>query len=205
MRTALRTCVSTRCLTEVSMVAEKNSVWRSAGMAAMIFLMVGRKPMSSMRSASSRTRMRTLPRLTSCRLRKSYSRPGVAISTCAPLRMDCNCDRSLRPPTTTAARTPVPAAILAKVSSIWMASSRVGLRMTARTPDVRLLRDQVDDGQDKRERLAGAGLRGGDHVASGQRRLDGQGLDGRGFGKAVLHQIALQRSREGEFRETFHF
>ena len=55
----------------------------------------------------------------------------------------------------------------------------------------RLLRDQVDDGQDKRERFAGAGLRGGDHVASGQRRLDGQRLDGRGFGKAVPCQIAL--------------
>ncbi len=73
------------------MVAEKNSVWRSAGMAAMIFLTVGRKPMSSMRSASSRTRMRTLPRSTSLRPRKSNSRPGVAMSTCAPLRMACNC------------------------------------------------------------------------------------------------------------------
>ena len=35
--------------------------------------------MSSMRSASSRTRMRTLLRSTSLRLRKSYSLPGVAI------------------------------------------------------------------------------------------------------------------------------
>ena len=64
--------------------------------------------------------------------------------------------------------------------------------MTARMPECGwLLGDQVDDGQDKRERLAGAGLRRGDHVASRQRRLDGQGLDGRGFGKAVLCQIAL--------------
>ena len=37
------------------MAAEKNNVYRSGGMAAMIFLIVGRKPMSSMRSASSRT------------------------------------------------------------------------------------------------------------------------------------------------------
>jgi hypothetical protein len=90
MRTAFRTCVSTRCLTELSMVAEKNMVWRSEGMAAIILVMVGKKPMSSIRSASSRTSMRALPRSMSRRLRKSYSLPGVAISTCAPLRMACN-------------------------------------------------------------------------------------------------------------------
>ena len=55
----------------------------------------------------------------------------------------------------------------------------------------RLLCDQVDDGQDKGERFAGAGLRRGDQVSSLQRRADGQGLDGRGFGKTVLCQIAL--------------
>ena len=60
----------------------------------------------------------------------------------------------------------------------------------------RLLRDQMDDGQDKRERFAGACLRRGDHVASRQRRPDSQGLDGRGFGKAVPYQIALQWSRK---------
>ncbi len=60
-------------------------------------------------------------------------------------------------------------------------------------------------GQDKRERFAGAGLRGGHHVASGQRGLNGQCLDGRGFDKAVLSEIAPQGSRKGEFRETFHF
>ncbi len=65
--------------------------------------------------------------------------------------------------------------------------------------------DDLDDGQDKRERFAGAGLRGGDQVAPGQRRLDGQRLDGRRLDKAVLGEIALQESREGEFRETFHF
>jgi len=39
--------------------AEKSRVWRSAGVAAMIRLMVGRKPISSIRSASSSTRIRT--------------------------------------------------------------------------------------------------------------------------------------------------
>src|SRR5579864_2959349 len=49
--------------------------------------------------------------------------------------MDCNWGPSPSPPTMTAARIPVPVAILAKVSSIWIASSRVGLRMRARTPE----------------------------------------------------------------------
>src|ERR1700735_3411844 len=49
--------------------------------------------------------------------------------------MHCNCVRSLRPPTTTAVRTGVPTAILTKVSLIWIASSRVGLNMRARTPE----------------------------------------------------------------------
>ena len=100
----------------------------------MMRLTVGRKPISSMRSASSRTSMRTLPRSTSWRLRKSYSLPGVASSTCAPLRMDCNWGRSPTPPTTTVVRMPVPAAILANTSSIWIASSRVGVRITLRMP-----------------------------------------------------------------------
>ena len=39
------------------MVAEQNMVWRAAGKSARIRLMVGRKPMSSIRSASSRTRV----------------------------------------------------------------------------------------------------------------------------------------------------
>src|SRR5438552_18706664 len=55
----------------------------------------------------------------------------------------------------------------------------------------RLLRDQVNDGQDKRERFASARLRRGDDVAARQRRHDSQGLDGRRFGKAMLYQIAL--------------
>ncbi len=104
---------------------------------------------------------------------------------------------------------PVPAAILTNVSLICMASSRVGLKTTARTPVARGLFGELamdlDDGQDKRERFAGAGLRRGNHVASGQRRLDGLSLDGSGLDKAVLGEIALQGSGKGEFRETFHF
>ena len=62
-----------------------------------------------------------------------------------------------------------------------------------------------EDRQDKRERFAGAGLRGCDQVAPGQCGLNGQSLDGGGVDKAVLCQIAPERSGKREFRETFHF
>jgi len=44
----------------------------------------------------------------------------------------------------------------------------------------------MEDGQNKRERFAGPGLRSGDQVAASQRGLDGQLLDGRRLDKTVL-------------------
>ena len=134
MRTASFTWRSTRYLTDDSMVAEKNIVWRSFGVAPRIRWMLGRKPMSSMRSASSRTTIWIPPSFTRSRLMKSHKRPGVAISTCAPLRTAVNWVFSLRPPTITAERRPLPGAILLKTSLIWMASSRVGLSTRAHAP-----------------------------------------------------------------------
>ena len=134
MRTAFRTCVSTRCLTELSMVAENKSVWRSAGIAAHDPFDGRQETHVEHAVGLVQNQHANMAELDESRLRKSHSLPGVAMITCAPLRMDCNCVRSLRPPMTTAARIEVPAAILAKVSWLWMASSRVGLKMMARTP-----------------------------------------------------------------------
>src|ERR1035441_7902156 len=103
MRTGLRTCASTSFFTDDSMVAEKNMVWRSAGMTDTIRLMEGRNPISSMRSASSRIRMRTLLNSISRRSRKSQKRPGVATTIAAPARICLSCTRSFMPPTATAA------------------------------------------------------------------------------------------------------
>jgi hypothetical protein len=64
--------------------------------------------------------------------------------------------------------------------------------------------EEVDDGKDKCEGLAGPGLGRGNHVASGQGGLDGLGLNGGWLLEAVFKQIALQQSREREFSETFH-
>ena len=59
MRTGSLRKVSTRRLISDGMVAEKNSVCRRGGSSLQIFSMSGMKPMSSMRSASSMTRIST--------------------------------------------------------------------------------------------------------------------------------------------------
>ncbi len=58
--------------------------------------------------------------------------------------------------------------------------------------------------QNERECFPGAGLRGGDHIAASQRRLNSLRLYGGRFGKAEFVEVALQLSRQSEFRETFH-
>jgi hypothetical protein len=66
------------------MVAEKNKVCRSGGSRPTIRSISGMKPMSSMRSASSITRILTSASRTLPRSNRSSMRPGVAISTSTP-------------------------------------------------------------------------------------------------------------------------
>lgn len=69
-----------RC-TSLGQVAVKNRVWRFGGIASMIVLICGSKPMSSMRSASSSASTMTFVRLILPICMMSFSRPGVAITT----------------------------------------------------------------------------------------------------------------------------
>jgi hypothetical protein len=66
------------------MVAEKNSVCRVNGISLTIRSMSGMKPMSSIRSASSITRISTPVSSSLPRSKWSSRRPGVAISTSTP-------------------------------------------------------------------------------------------------------------------------
>ena len=68
------------------MVAEKHRVCRFAGSTDKIRRMAGRNPMSSMRSASSSTRMLTWRRSANLRFIRSCKRPGVAITSSEPAR-----------------------------------------------------------------------------------------------------------------------
>ena len=101
---------------------------------------------------------------------------------------------------------PVPAAILAKASWIWMASSRVGLRMTRADAVVRRVRlaSAWMTGSTKARVLPVPVCAVATRLRSGQRRFDGQSLYGSRFGKALSREIALQESGEREFRESFH-
>ena len=77
---------SARSAISRGMVAEKNSVCRFFGMQATIFRMSRMKPMSSMRSASSRTSTETPSKVTARLLWRSSRRPGVATRMSTPPR-----------------------------------------------------------------------------------------------------------------------
>jgi hypothetical protein len=73
-----------RSPTSPSSVAEKSMVWRSTGSLRTIRSTCGLKPMSSIRSASSRTSVRMLESESILRSTRSVSLPGVAMTMCAP-------------------------------------------------------------------------------------------------------------------------
>jgi len=143
---------------------------------------------------------RTPVRLTSSRVRKSYSLPGVAMTTCAPLRMACNCGFSPRPPDHTAARMPLPAAILPKASANLDGEfARGAENHGADTGPVAVPAQQLDQWQNERKGLPGAGFAPWRPGRARPAPADSQGLHGRGFGKAVFFEVALQESGEREF------
>ena len=72
-------------------VAEKRTVWRSAGVALRIVSRSSAKPMSSISSASSRMTVRTPSRSRLLRVRWSTARPGVATTTSTPRRRPRSC------------------------------------------------------------------------------------------------------------------
>ena len=90
----------------------------------------GWNPMSSIRSASSSTKIFTPSSLTSLRSARSCSRPGVAIRMCAsPTPFDCSVTRV--PPYTTLVFRCLARAMSTRSSFTCCASSRVGTRINA--------------------------------------------------------------------------
>ena len=79
-------------------VAENSRFWRFGGSTARILRMSRMKPMSSMRSASSRTRTSTLDRLIVPWPRWSSRRPGVATTISGPARSLDTCGPKPTPP-----------------------------------------------------------------------------------------------------------
>ena len=119
---------------ERSMVAENKSVWRVFGVAATIFFTDGRKPISSMRSASSSTSTSTRSRCAAFCSMRSMRRPGVAISTSVPRFRALICGLYDTPPTTESTRWWVDFATASQTSAICAASSRVGVTTSMSGP-----------------------------------------------------------------------
>ncbi len=181
MRTGLCRNVSVSRVISGGMVAEKNSVWRVNGTSLQMRSMSGMKPMSSMRSASSMTRIsmpvsRILPRSA-----KSSRRPGVAISTSAPLVILASWSAKETPPISSATLSLWLTPYLPKASSTCAASSRVGSRISVRGMRARArpFSSMRQHRQRERRGLAGAGLGDAQDVAPLQRIGNGLFLNRR--------------------------
>ena len=180
--TGSRRCARAKSATSPPVVAEKSSVCRARGSRARMRSSWGLNPMSSMRSASSSTRISTPSRRAWPCWRWSTSRPGVATTTSRRSLQRLVWPPMPTPPMTTAPRTWRPRPKRSSSSPIWRASSRVGASTSARVPGLpppsAASRSMM--GRRKAAVLPGAGGGGADHVPARQRRRDGLGLDGRG-------------------------
>ena len=114
------------------MVALKNNVCLGFGTCFRTLRISGRKPMSSIRSASSSTRYSRSGSLAYPYWKWSSNRPGVAAMRSTPLRNAVSCGFMPTPPYTAAAFRSVWRASASKSAMIWSASSRVGAMTNAR-------------------------------------------------------------------------
>ena len=174
-----------------SSVAEKKSVWRSCGQARTMRSTAGRKPMSSMRSASSRTRncrlsKRAAPR---CHQVLEPARGGDEhVGALAGLDLLLEAD----------------AAVDGRDLEAADAGQRLGLlddlggELARRGEHERggaaaAVLEALDDRDHEGERLAGARGGLGEHVAAGEHVTDDEALDREGLGDAALGESLLTR------------
>ena len=168
-----------------SSVAEKKSVWRSAGTWATMRSTAGRKPMSSMRSASSRTSTCTC---SSVRRRgRSGPRAGRAwrrgcASAAASLVWRANAGAAVDGGRCESARA---CATSSKLVDDLGRRARASARGRAPPGAALGVGEPVDDRQAEGERLARAGRRLDEHVAAGKHVGDDEALDGEGLGDAA--------------------
>ena len=113
-------------------VALNIKVWRLFGSLLTMVSMSGMKPMSSMRSASSMTKIFTSFKMIAPRSNKSSMRPGVAIRTSTPLLRASSWSRILSPPMSSAIFRLWLRVYFSKFSAICAANSRVGDNMSER-------------------------------------------------------------------------
>ena len=144
-----------------------------AGARAMILRMSWMKPMSSMRSASSRTKISIADEAAHSRWpMRSSRRPGVATSMSTPRRSAWTCGCWPTPPKIDrAARRAVAAVGAEALVDLRRELARGGQDQDADRPRVRRCRgagEALEDGQGEGGGLAGAGLGAGEQVAAGE-------------------------------------
>ena len=161
--------------------------------------------MSSIRSASSRTRISTWPRFATRWPTRSSSRPGVAtrISIAAAERLDLGIHRDAAVDDGRAERDrPAvgPDALVDLHRELAGRDEDQGADRVAgrRERGVGVRPEAVEDRQREGGGLAGAGLGGGEDVAAGEDEGDGLRLDGRGLGVALLGDGLEEIGRQAE-------
>ena len=113
-------------------VAEKNNDWRRFVSIATMRCTSRRKPISNIRSTSSRTKNSTSDRSMKRWFTRSSKRPGQATSTSTPSRIAWTCGRWPTPPKTSAWRIRMWLPYVSRLLPTWVASSRVGVSTRTR-------------------------------------------------------------------------
>ncbi len=157
--------------------------------------------MSSMRSASSRTRISMCSRVKARRARRSSRRPGVATRMSAR-RAARACFSMPTPPYTAATVEPAGGGDGARLVDDLRRRARGSGRGRARAGPGRPAARRVDDRHGERQRLAGPGGRLGEHVVPGQDVGDDEALDGERLfdaarGERAAHGIGHAEIGEG--------
>ena len=178
----------------------------------MIRLMSGMKPMSSIRSASSSTKISTWPRLTLFCSTWSSSRPGVATRISTPARTIGSCWRMSTPPNTHGrAQVRVLAVFLDLLLDLdrelarRREDQRAHVMAGGRGARVRVRQQLLQDRQAEARRLAGAGLGAAHDVVAGEYlgnrlRLDRRGRRIAGLGRRPAGFRAASRARQSSLR-----
>ncbi len=120
-------------MTASGIVAENIRTRRSGFTASKMASISSVKPMSSISSASSRTKYSTFDRSSAPRLIMSRTRPGVPTTTSMPRSSDLSCRLMAWPPYTATVLGCAPWRSDTISACTWMASSRVGTSTMART------------------------------------------------------------------------
>ena len=191
--------------TSAGMVAEKSADWRRGCSAATIFRTGWMKPMSSMRSASSRTTQRVWSRRIERSAMRSVSRPGVATTTSTPRAMARTWALRETPPRTRSVVSLRAAGegaeggldLHGELAGGGEDQRAAGLGRRAALEREELVQDRQGEGGG----LAGAGLGDAEDVAARHLRGDGLGLDRRGGVEAGAGERVGQGGREAEGRE----